>query len=209
MDIVFDKLVKRYGEKTVYDGFSITFRSGEVTALMGPSGCGKTTLLNILARLTTADGGRVTETACAYVFQTPRLLPNLTAKENLMYAGASPERAAELLRLVETEDVYPKAMSGGMAQRVGLARAFIQGAPVLLMDEPFKSLDVGLKYRLMQLSKDLIKRHSSTVIMVTHDVDEAEFSADRAVVIDRGRAVYDAYKSGGRFPGLTEALVAL
>lgn len=209
MDVVFDKITKRYGARIVYEGFDLTVKEGRVTALLGPSGCGKTTLLNLAAGLIVPDCGRVSAPPCSYVFQTPRLLPNLTALGNLVYAGATIARATELLRAVEVDDVYPKAMSGGMAQRVGLARAFIGDKPLVLMDEPFKSLDVGLKFRLIELASRLAGETRATVLFVTHDPAEADLWADRAVVIDHGAVVYDREKEGGAFSGLLDLLRAL
>lgn len=209
MDIKFENIRKCYGETVVYDGFSLIAESGKVTALLGRSGCGKTTLLNLAAGLVRPDAGTVTAGDCSYVFQTPRLLPNLKARDNLLYVGANPTRADELLRLVEVPNIYPKAMSGGMAQRIGLARAFIAPQPIVLMDEPFKSLDIGLKYRLMDLSKRLIEESGATVLFVTHDPAEAEYLADRAVVLEAGEIVYDRPRENDAFPDLTATLKRL
>lgn len=210
MDIVFSDITLRYGQHTVYDKFDFTARDREITAVLGRSGCGKTTLLNLAAGLLRPQAGKVTSAVCSYVFQTPRLLPNLTAEGNLLYAGATPERAGELLEKIEVPAaIYPKAMSGGMAQRVGLARAFIRPEPIVLLDEPFKSLDLGLKHRLMTLTRALIEENAATVLFVTHDPAEADFLADRAVVIEQGKILYDQQKTDGRFVGLKEVLEGL
>lgn len=217
MDIVFSDITLRYGQHTVYDKFDFTARDREITAVLGRSGCGKTTLLNLAAGLLRPQAGTVefdslsaTAAVCSYVFQTPRLLPNLTAEGNLLYAGATPERAGELLEKIEVPAaMYPKAMSGGMAQRVGLARAFIRPEPIVLLDEPFKSLDLGLKHRLMTLTRALIEENAATVLFVTHDPAEADFLADRAVVIEQGKILYDQQKTDGRFVGLKEVLEGL
>lgn len=199
---------KYYGDKMVYDSLSIDF-GDEITAVMGRSGCGKTTLLNIIAGTAAADSGEVTgQGRVSYVFQEPRLIPHLTAVKNLIYAGVDERRAQEVLKSCGVDGkLYPYQMSGGMAQRVGLARAFAVKADTVLLDEPFKSLDLGLKKRLLELTASLYV--SGAVVMVTHDVAEAEFLASRAIVLDQGEIVYDAYKKDGRFDGLPELLYSL
>lgn len=203
-----ENLKKYYGDKKIYDGFDLELNE-EITAVMGRSGCGKTTLLNIIAGTVRPDGGRVTgQGRVAYVFQQPRLVPHLTALGNLMYAGIKPADAKKFLALCGVEEgVYPFRMSGGMAQRTGLARAFAAGADTVLLDEPFKSLDPGLKKRLLDLTASLYR--TGAAVLVTHDADEAEYLAARALVLDGGGIVYDARKTDGRFPGLKELLYSL
>ena len=199
---------KSFGDKTIYTDLSLEL-GDEVTAVLGRSGCGKTTLLNLIAGILTPDGGRIEgQGRVSYVFQSPRLLPHLTALGNLLYAGIDRTAALDALAACGVaENLYPRELSGGMAQRVGLARAFAVPADTVLMDEPFKSLDLGLKHRLLALTRELFS--DRRVILVTHDVAEAEFLADRAIVLDGGRIVYDAPKSDGRFIGLTEKLCSL
>lgn len=199
---------KSFGDTTVYAHFSLAL-DDEITAVLGRSGCGKTTLLNLIARTLSPDSGRIEgQGRVSYVFQTPRLLPHLTVLGNLLYAGIDRTAALDALAACGVEGrLYPRELSGGMAQRVGMARAFAVPADTVLMDEPFKSLDLGLKNRLLALTRDLVA--GRRVILVTHDVAEAEYLADRALVLDGGRIVYDARKTDGRFVHLTEKLCSL
>lgn len=189
--ITFHDITKSFGGKVVYDGFNARFEG--VTAVMGKSGCGKTTLLNIAGSVI-EFGGRVERASggVAYMFQQPRLLKNLTVLQNLLYIGAREEEACAMLEKVEVEgDLYPKQLSGGMADRVSLARAFVADAGTLLMDEPFSGLDVGLKVRIMDLFSALMKTNKRDVLFVTHNPFEAEYLAQRAVVIDEGKIIAD------------------
>lgn len=185
-------LTKKYGNLTVYENFSLTVGDGEVLALMGDSGSGKTTLLNILAGLTGYEG--VIEglpEKVGYVFQHDRLVPHFTVLENLTLVGDK-EKAEKYLAaagLEEFKNEYPARLSAGMSRRVAILRAFLYGAPLLLLDEPFRNLDLSLKLRLMEFFKSLNAEEKRTVIFVTHDPGEAEFIADRAVVVKRGGEV--------------------
>ena len=140
-------VTKRYGEKTLFQDFSLDIQEGEILCILGPSGSGKTTLLNMLCGL--CDFLGCTENIpdkSSYIFQEPRLLPNLTVEENLRYIGGKKEEIDEILdkiHLQEKKDSRPKQLSGGEKQRVSIARAFLYDAPLLLMDEPFSSLDTA------------------------------------------------------------------
>ena len=188
--ITLDNIVNKYGDRSVYDGFCANFEGA--VAILGKSGCGKTTLLNIVAGLTDY-GGKVTKDGdIAHMFQQPRLIKNLTVLENLEFAGADRESAKKMLERVEVgESLYPKQLSGGMADRVALARAFLKNAGVLLMDEPFRGLDIGLKVRIMELFCELRSEHPCDVLFVTHSPLEAARLADRAAIIDGGKIVAD------------------
>jgi len=185
-------LKKQYGEKVLFDGVDLTFPDGEITCVMGASGSGKTTLLNVLAGLTDYEGevGGVARDAVGYVFQTPRLIPALTVLENLTYVGISEPDA--LRALAETEMAqdakkYPPELSGGMAQRVGMSRAFASGGEVLLMDEPYRNLDLALRARLVALLGRIVKSNPRTVVYVTHDVDEAAAVSRRVLILNGGK----------------------
>ena len=182
---------KSYGDKKVLDGFSLQIHDGEILCLLGASGSGKTTLLNILAGLTSYDGEiEDFPKSVGYIFQEPRLLPNLTVEQNLRYAGGRDELIAEILHkvgLYEHKDKRPSALSGGEKQRVAIARAFISGAQALLLDEPFSSLDTPLKIRLSQVFAELWKEQKRTAVFVTHDVEEAWMLAHRVAVIKDGK----------------------
>lgn len=209
-----ENLYKSFGDKKVYEDFSIDFEAGKVTALLGPSGCGKTTLLNIVAGIDRDYTGKVTggENGASYIFFEPRLVPSLTVFKNLTFAGAKADAAAEILEKVEVDGTLrPGELSGGMAQRVNMARAFLSSAPVMLLDEPFKNLDYALKLRLLGLFKKLLSEKAAigrTVITVTHDAEDAELAADRAVILCGGKIAED-FNSGFTEASLKKALAGL
>ena len=188
-------VTKRYGTQTVYEDFSLSLEEGKITCLLGASGCGKTTLLNMLAELTPFEGEIVPAgLRCSYIFQQPRLVPNLTVGGNLRLVCKDEERIVGMLARVglsEKRNAYPAELSGGQAQRVSVARAFLHPAKLFLMDEPFSSLDTALKIRLIGLFCELWREQSPTVVFVTHDVHEAAVLARRAVVLKSGRIVGD------------------
>lgn len=187
------QLRKDFGGLTVFNDFSFEFPEGKITAILGPSGCGKTTLLNILAKLVPVDGGEViAPERLSYLFQEPRLLPWLTIRQNLALVlrdGMPPAQMAEKIGqslaaagLDDYADYYPAQLSGGMRQRAAVARAFAYEAPLLLMDEPFKSLDIKTRFQLMADFLKVWRNQPCTVIMVTHDIKEAVLLGDWVLV---------------------------
>lgn len=179
-------LNKSFGNLKLFKGFTINFDKGMINCILGPSGCGKTTLLNLISGAIDPDKILINdfrEKRFSYVFQEPRLLPWRTAEENLIFTlkdtipgNELNAKAREYLKLVELDDFmnfYPSKLSGGMKQRLSLARAFSFPSEVILMDEPFKALDMKLKTSLMEKFRKLWKKDRRTVIFVTHDVDEA------------------------------------
>ncbi len=187
------KLTKAYGKTEVYSGFDLSVEEGKITCILGESGSGKTTLLNCIAGLT-GYIGQITPVKCSYVFQTPRLVPNLTAEQNLSLVCRDKARVCAMLGdvgLGEKRGAYPKSLSGGQAQRVSLARAFLYESNALLMDEPFSSLDLRLKNEMHSLFLQINSRYKRTVLFVTHDVDEAVNLADRLLVLKGGKIVFD------------------
>lgn len=173
---------------------SITLADGEFVCLVGPSGCGKTTLLNMLAGLDPDFQGTIRSVPdshrprMAYVFQNPRLLPWRTVRENIELA--MPERDAALidhllsaLGLAEAEHQYPQRLSVGMSRRVALARAFATQPDLLLMDEPFVSLDAPTARRVRQLLVHVWRERPHTVLFVTHDLREAIALANRLIFL--------------------------
>lgn len=193
MALTLENINKSYGQKTVYKDFSISFGEG-ITAITGESGCGKTTLLNVIAGLIPFDGkvSGLPEGGVSYVFQDCRLIPFLTVAENVEFVMRRTDRdkrkAAVAKALTDTEmyekrNSYPSELSGGQQRRVAVARAFAYPSDVLLMDEPFSSLDIGLKFRLIGLYKALFTQNPRTAVFVTHDIDEALALADRIVVL--------------------------
>ena len=189
------------------DRVSFTVRNGEVVVLIGPSGCGKTTALRVTMGLERATSGRVTVDGrevktCGYdrgmVFQHAELLPWLTALENVMFGlemkgmrGAvlreTAMRYLDLVGLKESAARRPHQLSGGMQQRVGIARALAIDPAVLLMDEPFGALDAQTRESMQAELLDIHARTKKTILFVTHDLDEAVLLADRIVVMRAGR----------------------
>lgn len=187
---------KFYGEIRVLDGFSFSFPEGRVTALLGPSGCGKTTLLNVMCGLVPSDSGDICgfrDALFSYVFQEPRLVSTFTALENveLVLRSVFPPgiRRARALRYLETvglaAEVHmkPGQLSGGMRQRVSLARAFAYPADVLLLDEPFQAVDLKTRIGLMDAFLTLESSDQKTVVFVTHEVREALYLGDIVAVL--------------------------
>ena len=189
------------------DRVSFTVKDGEVVALIGPSGCGKTTALRIVMGLEQASEGRVMVDGrevkgCGYdrgmVFQHAELLPWLTALQNVMFGlemkgvrgtalHEASMRALELVGLTDAANRRPYQLSGGMQQRVGIARALAIDPTVLLMDEPFGALDAQTREGLQGELLELHRRTHKTILFVTHDLDEAVSLADRVVVLRAGR----------------------
>lgn len=186
-------LSKSYANVQVYKDFNLDLSDGQITCLLGSSGSGKTTLLNAVAGLTPYEGS-ITELKCSYIFQTPRLIPNLTVYGNLALIYRDEDRIISILDrigLKEKAKSYPVNLSGGEAQRVAIARAFLHESDILLMDEPFASLDLKLKKQIIELFFEIWREDGRTVLAVTHDVDEAATIAQRIVVLSKGRIVSD------------------
>ncbi len=191
-----ENLTKKYGENTVYENFSLDINEGEITCILGESGSGKTTLLSCIAGITDFVG-EISGVKCSYVFQTPRLVPNLTVYNNLKLVCSDDNNIKEILDglfIRDKRNSYPISLSGGQAQRVSLARAMLADSDIILMDEPFSSLDMKLKRDISLLYKDWQKNSEKTTLLVTHDVDEAIFFADRIIVLKDGKIAFDASK---------------
>ena len=189
------------------DRVSFAVKNGEIVALIGPSGCGKTTALRVAMGLNPSTGGRVMVDGreidgCGHdrgmVFQHAELLPWLSALQNVMFGlemkgirGQSLRETAEkylhLVGLKDSQNRRPHQLSGGMKQRVGIARALAIDPKVLLMDEPFGALDAQTRETLQAELLDIHARTGKTILFVTHDLDEAVIIADRIVVMKNGR----------------------
>ena len=184
---------KKYAGLSVYEDFNLNINEGEITCILGESGSGKTTLLNAIAGLIKYEG-QIPELKCSYIFQTPRLVPNLTVYGNLKLICNDESKINEMLERVKLSDKaksYPIKLSGGQMQRVSIARAFLYDSNVILMDEPFTSLDLKLKREMAELFIELRSEYISTAIFVTHDADEALRIADRIIVLRHGKTVLD------------------
>jgi NitT/TauT family transport system ATP-binding protein len=195
--LTLDSIVVRHDGRPTLDGVSLTVAPGAVAGLLGPSGAGKTTLLQIAAGLRRPDAGAVSNgfARTAIVFQEPRLLPWRTALANIAFglkALGSPraarreraERLAARLGLTAADTrKYPHELSGGMRQRVAIGRALAVEPDLLLLDEPFSALDVGLRRELQDLVRGLIDERGLAALFVTHDIAEAARLADGLIVL--------------------------
>jgi ABC-type nitrate/sulfonate/bicarbonate transport system ATPase subunit len=189
----------------VLRGINLAIRGGEAIAIVGPSGCGKTTLLRVLAGLEEPDKGDVLIDDApvhgignqrAVIFQEPRLLPWLTVAQNVAFGlevrgiptTQAADRARHYIRLVGLggfEDAYPRQLSGGMAQRVGIARALTVQPEILLLDEPLGALDAMTKLTMQEELARIWREEGVTMILVTHDLEEAIFLSDRVLVMSK------------------------
>lgn len=191
----------------VLDGISLELEPETITVILGPSGCGKTTLLNVIAGLKEPDAGeKVALGDCrfSYAFQEPRLLPWLDCRENAAFALsgslqrdealARVDRFLEAAGLAEASGQKPGALSGGMRQRLSLARAFAFPSDILILDEAFQAVDLRMKLELMDVFLGLLREEKRTVVCVTHDVEEAAYLADRAIVLSpRPARIIDSF----------------
>lgn len=189
-----DKVCKSFGDVEVIRSLSLDVVRGEFVALVGPSGCGKTTLLNLMSGFDNPTSGTLERTEPGHmVYQDDGLFPWRTAAQNIeLGLQTISEQAArerdlrEILDLIGLDgfgDHYPHQLSGGMRQRVELARALVGGNNLLLMDEPFSSLDYITRLRMRREFARLLERRPRTVVLVTHDIEEAAQMADRVIVL--------------------------
>lgn len=158
--------------------------------LCGPSGCGKTTLLNIISGIETLTSGsiEVASNKIAYVFQDDRLIPWKTALQNILFVMENPDSsiAKRILKTVELENfenIKPSKMSGGMRKRLNLARALVVKPQLVLMDEPFSSVDLKTKFSLMDFLKSLLRGEIESALIVSHDPEEAAVLGDKIIII--------------------------
>lgn len=185
-----------YEQKTIFDNFDVTFEQGKINVILGGSGVGKTTLLNAIAGIKSYEGQiEGCEGGVSYIFQKDRLIPSISVYKNLdlILKGVVKDKA-ERKRMIEQTaydleifDVLkslPSEISGGQAQRVSMARAFLYPSDVMLLDEPFKALDTALKTRLIKQFAALQEKKNKTVVFVTHAIDECLLLADDYFVFD-------------------------
>lgn len=195
--LVIQGLSHKYGFSEVLSSINLQLNAGETVALVGPSGCGKSTLLHLVAGLLTASEGKIQNgfRGMACMFQEPRLLPWKNTLDNIALGlkalainkKARHKRAAEMAFTVglASEDLtkYPHELSGGMQSRVALARALTITPDLLLLDEPFSALDIGLKLEMYALVRQQIIKGATSILMITHDLMEAVRLADRVLML--------------------------
>jgi len=192
--VCLDGVFQRFGAVEALAGVSLSVAGGEVVAVVGPSGCGKTSLLELVCGLAVPTSGEVASAPAVLMPQRDSLLPWLSALDNaalpLRLAGRGRDdarrRARPLLRelgLAGFETARPHALSGGMRQRVAFLRTLLAGKPVLCLDEPFASLDAITRAEMQTWLADALAREPRTVVLVTHDVEEALVLADRVLVL--------------------------
>nr|WP_145490402.1 MULTISPECIES: ABC transporter ATP-binding protein [Streptomyces] len=193
-------LHRSFGDRTILDGIDLELPAGQFTALLGHSGSGKSTLLRAVAGLDhgVAGSGQVAAPRqVSVVFQDSRLLPWRRVLDNVLLgldgkdAARRGRAALAEVGLEGRERAWPGELSGGEAQRAALARALVREPELLLADEPFGALDALTRIRMHHLLRELWERHRPSVLLVTHDVDEAIVLADRVLVLERGRIGLD------------------
>lgn len=194
-DIIFKNFSFSYPDKEIYKNFNTVFPGGKINVVLGASGVGKTTLLNALTGLSGFDGEiENMPKNVSYIFQSDRLVKTISVEKNLDFVlkNAISDKTArknaiyDMAKLLEISDVLkrlPTEISGGQAQRVQMARAFLYPSEVMLLDEPFKGLDVSLKTRLIKKFLELWGRDGRTVVLVTHDVYDALLMGDKVFVL--------------------------
>jgi sulfonate transport system ATP-binding protein len=183
---------KTFAATTVLQNVRLQLHAREVVSLLGPSGCGKSTLLRIVAGLEKDFQGTLQRKAgeVAFVFQEPRLMPWLTVEQNIGFSDDRHYDKAWAAQLIEEvglggfAQALPKALSGGMAQRVAIARGLYSRPQTLLLDEPFSAVDAFTRMKLQDLLLQLAEHHAIALLLVTHDVDEALYLSDRVMVMD-------------------------
>ena len=185
---------RTFGTTVVFEELNLTIARHEFVAIVGPSGCGKTTLLNLLSGFNQPSRGQIERHGqVRTVYQQDGLFPWLTAAQNILLGLRHLKDEAEqkrqlndllqLIRLEEFADYYPHQLSGGMKQRMEIARALAGDADILLLDEPFSALDYLTRLRMRRELERLLAERPRTVVFVTHDVEEAAHLADRIVVL--------------------------
>ncbi|WMI97118.1 ABC transporter ATP-binding protein [Pseudomonas chlororaphis subsp. aurantiaca] len=183
---------KTFVATTVLQDIHLQLQPREAVSLLGPSGCGKSTLLRIVAGLEKDFQGQLLSQTerLAFVFQEPRLMPWLTVEQNIGFSDDEHYDRAWVAQLIEEvglggfAQALPKALSGGMAQRVAIARGLYSRPQLLLLDEPFSAVDAFTRMKLQDLLLQLAERHAIALLLVTHDVDEALYLSDRVLVMD-------------------------
>ena len=196
MSLRISKLNKSYKDKVLYKNFEIEFESNKVNCILGKSGCGKSTLLNLISGVSISDDKKfksIPKNEISYIFQEDRLIEWITLEENMELIGKRfydkdnlnliVDKCLKFVGIEEYRNLYPQMLSGGIRQRANITRAFIKPSKYIIMDEPFKSIDIKVKYEIMSKIKSIVKEDFKTTIFVTHDIDEALFLGDKIFVL--------------------------
>lgn len=189
---------KSYNEKVVFKNFEITLYKNKVNCILGKSGCGKSTLLNVLSKIIKNDTELYSEIEgmqMSYIFQEDRLIDWITIEENINlvlkknYKKSDRENICKKylkeVGIYEYSQYYPQMLSGGTRQRANIARAFVYPSQIIIMDEPFKSIDISSKKQIMNIFKMIIQKEKRTVIFVTHDIEEAMYLSDNINILGK------------------------
>lgn len=186
-----------YDNLEILNNFNESISKNKTTVILGPSGCGKTTLLNLISGSITPKSGEITcktDPTISYIYQEPRLMPWKTVEQNIIFVldKLNPKERElrcnhylQELEMTDFKNYYPHQLSGGMKQRCSIARAFAYPSDLMLLDEPFKGLDISLKYNLIKLFNRINNRDNRTSIFVTHDIQEAILIGDEILVLSR------------------------
>ena len=206
MSLVLKNISKKYENKILFENINLEIDSGEFITIVGKSGIGKSTLLSIIGSFEKVDDGEIIfnekivkkpDRNRIIVFQTfDQLLPWKTVRENIEFplihtkaSGLDIEKLLDELDLKSVENLYPHQLSGGMKQRVAIGRSIITKPKMLLMDEPFGSLDVGIRNNLQRLLLELWKEYNMTIVFVTHDLAEALYLGSRVLILNENDIV--------------------
>ena len=189
---------KKFNNKIIFENFNIDFYENQVNCIIGKSGCGKSTLLNIISGIIKNDDDKfetIEKYGVSYIFQDDRLIDWLTVGENItlvvkkLYNKKKCDdlcnKYLSLVGIKEYKNYYPQMLSGGLRQRVNIARAFIYPSKIIIMDEPFKSIDVINKEIIMNNFRKILEKEKRTVLFVTHDIDEALLLSDKIYVLGK------------------------
>ena len=200
MGLKINNVGRVFNGKAVVRNISFEAAPGEIIGLLGKSGCGKSTVLRAISGLDKGYEGTVeingtvsegVEKSTGFIFQEPRLMPWLNVLENVTFGLQGSKKEKQKLGkkyltdvgLAGHEELYPKELSGGMAQRVAIARALITSPEVLLLDEPFSALDAFTKMKLQDLLLNIWQVYNTTIVLVTHDIEEATYLCDKIVIL--------------------------
>jgi NitT/TauT family transport system ATP-binding protein len=196
INLKFKNINKIYGHNIIFKNFNIEFYKNKVNCILGKSGCGKSTLLNIISGIIKNDGDEINISKnidISYIFQDDRLIEWLTIEENIKLVIKKHYNKNELdklcdkyLDMVEVynyKKYYPQMLSGGLRQRINIARALIYPSQIIIMDEPFKSIDIKNKKIIMNNFKEILEKEKRTVIFVTHDIEEAILLGEKIFIL--------------------------